>query len=99
MRVGVGDQTPEARAVEVHQRLVEAISIINESKQPFDADCVVVRRACAGTSYRHEVWFGNLRLVGVTEADADANGCCTQQLAARWARNIRRALYTATHDC
>jgi len=98
MRAPACGLTPEQRSVEAHQRLTEAMSIILASKQPFDPASVAVRRACGGC-YRHEVWFGGLRLVGVTQADADANGCCTQQLAARWARNIRNALYKATHDC
>lgn len=98
MRAEACGLTPQQRAVLVHQQLVEAMSWIFASQQPFKPECVVVRRVCRGC-FRHEVWFRNIRIVGVTQADADANGCCTQQLAARWAENIRRSLLEATHDC
>jgi hypothetical protein len=99
MRAGACDRTPQQRAVEVNQQLVEAMSVILASHKPFNPGSVVIRRVRHGAPCRHEIWFGDLRLVCVTQADANANGCCTQQLAARWARNIRRALFKATHDC
>jgi len=98
MRVGLGDRTPQDRAVEVHRQLVRAMSVLLAEKRDLDPSDVVVRYA-GGRPYHHEVWFRDLRLVGVTQADADASGCCTQQLASRWAKNLRRVLYEATHDC
>jgi len=97
MRVGVGDETPHQRAVAVYQELVDAMSWVFASQKPLDPDAVVIKRACA--PYRYAVWCGPIRIVGVTKADGEANGCCAQQLADRWAKNIRAALLKATHDC
>jgi len=99
MRVGLGDLTPQERVVAVQHQLVDAMSVLLAAKRNLDPADVTVRYAGEGRTYRHEVWFRDIRIVGVTQADADANGCCTQQLAARWAANLRRALYLAMHDC
>ena len=100
VQAGVGDTTPEMRAACINQHLCEAISAVFATPtQVFDPKTVVIKPSPRKSGCRYQIWAGKVMIVGVMTADAKANGCCTQQLAARWLKNIKAALTKATHDC
>jgi len=101
-RGNCGDVTPEQRAVMTQQAIVEAISAVYATENEiFDPKSVTVKsvhcKACR--QWTKQIVMGKIVLATVCVMDAKANKCCTQQLAARWLKNIRGALAKATHDC
>ncbi len=94
--------SPEQRAIATRQALVEAISAVYATEdEVFDPNSVVVkakRMKMCGCLAR-QIVMGDIVIAHVCPKDAKANGCCTQQLAKRWLKNIQEAIAKATHDC
>ena len=100
IRTGIGPATPERRAICVRQHLAEAINAVFATEdEVFDPATVVVKRSSKQTPCEYTIWAGSVLIIGISKADAEANGCCPKQLAEKWQKNIRNALTKATHDC
>ena len=100
VRVGIGDATPQRRAICVRKHIAAAINAVYATEDEiFDPATVVIKRSPKQTPCEYQIRVGDVLIIGVSKEDAKANGCCPKQLAERWQKNIRSALTKATHDC